>query len=205
MQLLDYIIVAYIVFSLKNKLPNLFPGWINCFTFPPAMYMWSSFSAPLSAFKSECSGIPFGFISLMSNYVEHSVMCFLVICVIHLSEMSLYFHLTTESRSVYHSIMLTLCDLGAVALLAPWDFPGKNTGEGCHSLLQGIWIPNQGPNLCLPRCRKILYHPSHHRSPFNNCPLSIIYGLFACSNVDLFLNISDANPLSDAKPPNIFS
>jgi len=23
-------------------------------------------------------------------------------------------------------------------LLCPWDFPGKNTGMGCHALLQGI-------------------------------------------------------------------
>ena len=23
-------------------------------------------------------------------------------------------------------------------LLCPWDFPGKNTGEGCHFLLEGI-------------------------------------------------------------------
>ena len=28
-------------------------------------------------------------------------------------------------------------------LLCPWDFPGKNTGVGCHSLLQGIF-PTQG-------------------------------------------------------------
>lgn len=98
MQSLDYIIVAYLVFSLKIKHTKYFPGLVNYFTFPPAMYTQSSFSASLPAFKSECSGIPFAFISLMSNYVEHSVMCFLVICVTHLSEMSLYFHLTTESE-----------------------------------------------------------------------------------------------------------
>ena len=28
-------------------------------------------------------------------------------------------------------------------LLCPWDFPGKNTGVGCHCLLQGIF-PTQG-------------------------------------------------------------
>ena len=27
--------------------------------------------------------------------------------------------------------------------LCLWDFPGKNTGVGCHSLLQGIF-PTQG-------------------------------------------------------------
>ena len=30
----------------------------------------------------------------------------------------------------------------------PWDFPGKNTGMGCHFLLQGIF-PAQGLNPCL--------------------------------------------------------
>ena len=33
-------------------------------------------------------------------------------------------------------------------LLCPWDFPGKNTGVGCHFLLQGIF-PTQGWNLSL--------------------------------------------------------
>ena len=33
--------------------------------------------------------------------------------------------------------------------LGLWDFPGKNTGVGCHSLLQGIF-PTQGLNPTLP-------------------------------------------------------
>ena len=33
-------------------------------------------------------------------------------------------------------------------LLCPWASPGKNTGEGCHSLLQRIF-PTQGLNPCL--------------------------------------------------------
>ena len=33
-------------------------------------------------------------------------------------------------------------------LLCLWDFPGKNTGVGCHFLLQGI-LPTQGSNLSL--------------------------------------------------------
>jgi len=38
------------------------------------------------------------------------------------------------------------CD--PIQLLCAWDFPGKNTGAGCHFLLQGIF-PDQGSNLCL--------------------------------------------------------
>ena len=40
-------------------------------------------------------------------------------------------------------------------LLCLWDSPGKNTGVGCHALLQGIF-PTQGLNLCLLHCRQIL-------------------------------------------------
>ena len=32
--------------------------------------------------------------------------------------------------------------------LCPWNSPGKNTGVGCHCLLQGIYLI-QGSNLCL--------------------------------------------------------
>ena len=35
--------------------------------------------------------------------------------------------------------------------------PGKNTGVGCHFLLQGIF-PTQGSNWHLLHCRRILYH-----------------------------------------------
>ena len=45
-------------------------------------------------------------------------------------------------------------------LLCPCDFPGKNIGVGCHSLLQGIFL-TQEMNLGLPRCRQILYHLGH--------------------------------------------
>ena len=31
----------------------------------------------------------------------------------------------------------------APRLLYPWDFPGKNTGVGCHFLLQGIFLTQE--------------------------------------------------------------
>ena len=44
-----------------------------------------------------------------------------------------------------------------VARQAPlsWDFRGKNTGVGCHFLLQEI-VPTQGLNPGLPHCRQML-------------------------------------------------
>ena len=54
----------------------------------------------------------------------------------------------------------TLCNpidcMQPTRLLCPWDSPGKNTGVGCHSLLQGIFLV-QGLNLVLLHCRQILY------------------------------------------------
>ena len=41
-------------------------------------------------------------------------------------------------------------------LLCPWDFPGKNTGVGYHSLLQRIFL-TQGSNLCPLHCRQIFF------------------------------------------------
>ena len=45
-------------------------------------------------------------------------------------------------------------------LLRPWDSPSKNTGVGCYSLLQGIFL-TQGLSLGLPHCRRTLYQLSH--------------------------------------------
>ena len=45
-------------------------------------------------------------------------------------------------------LCLTLCDpkdCSPDRLLCPWNSPGKNTGVGCHFLLQGIF-PIQGSN-----------------------------------------------------------
>ena len=65
-------------------------------------------------------------------------------------------------------LLLRVCSLASVAsdsarlqglqparLLCPWDSPGKNTGAGCHALLQGIF-PTRGSHLCLLRllCRQ---------------------------------------------------
>ena len=44
------------------------------------------------------------------------------------------------------------------------DSPGKNTGVGSHSFLQGIFL-TQGSNPGLLHCRLILYHLSHQGTP----------------------------------------
>ena len=63
-----------------------------------------------------------------------------------------------ESESEVTQSCLTLCHshgLQPTRLLCLWDFPGRNTGMGCHFLLQGIF-PTQGSNPGLPHCRQML-------------------------------------------------
>ena len=50
-------------------------------------------------------------------------------------------------------------------LFCLWNFPGKNTGAGCHCLFQGIF-PNQGSNPGFLHCTQILYYLSHQGSLF---------------------------------------
>jgi len=45
----------------------------------------------------------------------------------------------------------------------PGDSPGRNTGVGCNTLLQGIF-PTQGLNPGLLHSRQILYHLNHQEN-----------------------------------------
>ena len=68
---------------------------------------------------------------------------------------------TNEENLLMISTQVRVCQVASVVsdfvwlygpqparLLCPWDSPGKNTGEGFHFLLQGIF-PIQGWKLCL--------------------------------------------------------
>ena len=68
---------------------------------------------------------------------------------------------------VSHSVIsnsLRPCGLQPTRLLCAWDSPGKKTGVGSQSLLQGNF-PTQGWKLGLLHCRLILYHLSYQGSP----------------------------------------
>ena len=53
----------------------------------------------------------------------------------------------------------------ATRLLSPWDFPGRNTGGGCHFLLPGIFL-TQGQNPHLLHWQVDFFPPSHQGSPY---------------------------------------
>ena len=66
-------------------------------------------------------------------------------------------------------LCLTLCDpmdRSPPSSSVHGDSLGKNTGVGCHAILQGIF-PTQGLNPGFPHCRWILYHLSHQGSYMN--------------------------------------
>ena len=78
---------------------------------------------------------------------------------------------------------LTLLD----PILYPRNSPGKNTGVGSHSLLQGIF-PIEGSNPGLHHYRQILYHLSHQGKNMNrhwgNAKNSCLYHSSpACNNL----------------------
>ena len=60
-----------------------------------------------------------------------------------------------EVKSLSHVQLFVTPWTPPTRLLHPWDSPGKNTGVGCHFLLQGIF-PTQGLNPGLPHCRQTL-------------------------------------------------
>ena len=66
-----------------------------------------------------------------------------------------------------HSVVSdSLCPHGlkSTRLLCPWTSPGKNTGVGSYSLLQGIFL-TQESNQGLLHCGKTLYQLSYQGSP----------------------------------------
>ena len=65
--------------------------------------------------------------------------------------------------SLLSGVSLLPYGLWSLRLLCPRDFPGKNTGVGCHFLLQGILqTPGSSPGLL--HCKWFLYQLSHQRN-----------------------------------------
>ena len=79
----------------------------------------------------------------------------------------LYYNCKCEVKVLVAQSCLTLWSHGLqpTKILSPWNSPGKNTGVGCYSFLQGIFLI-QGLNSGLLHCRQILYHLSHQESIF---------------------------------------
>ena len=68
-------------------------------------------------------------------------------------------------------------------LLCPWDSPGKNTGVGCHFLLQGIFL-TQRSNLRPLHCRRSLHRCATREDWIRNQIAMVSSSLFFyCSQI----------------------
>ena len=88
---------------------------------------------------------------------------------------------------------LTLCnsmDCSPLGSSDHGDSAGKNTGVGCHALLQGKF-PTQELNSGLLHCRWILYCLSYQGSPLSSVQ-------FSCSVMSDYLQFHE---LQHARPP----
>ena len=82
--------------------------------------------------------------------------------------------LKTESSCSVTKSCPTLYDpTEPTRLLCPWDSPGKNTGVGCHFLLQGIFLM-QGSNHVSCIGRQVLYHWTTWEAPFSKVCLLLM-------------------------------
>ena len=87
---------------------------------------------------------------------------------------------------------LTLCD--PARLLCPWNFPDRNTGAGCHFLLQGSFL-TQGSNPSLLRLlhwqagslpQHYLGSPQPDSAMLIHCALSNTSGFLFSRNFHVF-------------------
>ena len=89
---------------------------------------------------------------------------------------------------------LTLCDpmdCKPARPLCPWDsLKGKNTGVGCHAIVQGIFLIH-GSNLSLLHllnCRQVLYYWATRNAPYFICYVVLKSG---CPGVSVVKNLPD--------------
>ena len=83
-------------------------------------------------------------------------------------------------------ILCSLMDCNLTGFSVHGDSPGKNTGVGCHALLQGIFL-TQGLNPGLPHCRQILHCLSHQGSQFYTWQYIYVNSIFSVCSTLSFL------------------
>ena len=102
--------------------------------------------------------------NIFQDKVNHYSICFITV-VSQCPHMKLFLSITSSLRLIGPFIGRTSafsfshCRVGLYATPWPlclWNLPGKNTGAGCHFLLQGMFLI-QGSNLHLLQCQVDFY------------------------------------------------
>jgi len=95
---------------------------------------------------------------------------------------------------------------GAHRLLCPWNSPGKNTGMGCHFLLQGIFLTQDQTRISWVFCigHQVIYHlhlslappgkPSHSLRSLKLKYSSELYVDMACSLSCCYYSVTKSCP-----------
>ena len=126
---------------------NLAFGFISCFNFSAACWhMGSQFSnqgwnpcSPHWKYRALTTGLPGKSLIYRQSFVLN----------VQLQPIFLIASACEYAQSLSHAWLFAAPWTVAHRLLCPWNFPGKNTGVGCHFLLPGVFPPIQGLNLCL--------------------------------------------------------
>ena len=125
---------------------------------PPAL-SWATLQPQSHSFKLTMLPPPLGFEPTLSSAPRF---LFFILCEFVCRGVCLYYTFYFMCCTKLLQSCLTLCDTmdcNPPGSSVHWFPPGKNTGMGCHFLLQGIF-PTQGWNPCLLwllHCRWILY------------------------------------------------
>ena len=107
------------------------------------LFVGFSMMAILICVRSEYLVVVWVCVSLVISAVEHLFTCLLLVIYGLWSWPHSLYLLSHFSR-----VWLFTTPWTPARPLCPWDSPGKNTGVGCHALLQGIFL-TQGSNPCL--------------------------------------------------------
>ena len=109
---------------------------------------------------------------------------------VYVSKEFLYFCAVLRLASVAQSCP-TLCDPMDCSPPGPsvhGDSPSRNTGVGCHALLQGHFL-TQGSNLCLLHCRRF-FTTEPPGKPVNQAYKTLMYSLINTYKVSNYRNVT---------------
>ena len=106
-------------------------------------WLWDLTAPPSCGWQARRSGSAGGMVHLSYHLSSSSELSLL-----WSHDRFAFSHSRVCSVPSFMSDSVLACRLPPARTLCPWNSPGKNTGVGCHFLLQGIF-PTQGSNLHL--------------------------------------------------------
>ena len=158
--------------------------WMNFFANPifwilaPYQIHDLHIPSPFNMLPFQCKTVSFTIQKLFSLMWFHLSIFAFVSLAFGVRSMSYHYmslRLSVKCYSLSH-FWLSVTPRTVARLLCPWESTGKNTGVGCHSLLQGN-CRTQESKSCLRHCRQILYHLSHQGLPMFSSNNFVVLGL----------------------------